>query len=693
MLNTILLIIIPFIALLLPEIIIRGHLGAIAWISNYPTQFMVSYAILFGLINTLYVLPRRIYAAGGVLAAALLAAGGFVSHQKLILRGEPLLPWDFRISKEALNISQHFEYFNSVPASLFIVTCLLIAAMGIGFRLIPKENYRFPQKFSTALLSLALVLILVQPVSLQKAFSLELIAWNQKANYTVNGMALSFILNANANRLAVQEPESYQKSTIKNIVYQEKPAADTTNSGFAPNIIVVMSEAFWDPTVMEGISFSEDPLPYFHSLQQSYTSGVVLTPVYGGGTANTEFEVLTGFSTQFFPQGTTPYVQYVHKPLEALPAILKSQGYKTTAVHTYHDWFYRRNSVYQYLGFDRFISQESFINPEYRGNYIRDTELARKILYVMQETSQPDFIFAVSMQAHGPYSSDENPHAAVKVNGDLQPETKAILENYTNIIADVDKSLELLIEGVRLIKEPTMVVFFGDHLPLLGNAMDVYREAGYIRDDMEDDFAYSDYWKKYSTPILVWDNFSTPGQNLRLSANFLGPYILGHSMKTGSTLTGFLSTLYAQDSAVLTPEQYRHHENLSTEDCAKYALLQYDCLIGNEYVYKFNPLNKPIVNHKFVLGHGPVVVNNVLYPDNNMLEIQGMDFCQNHVVYVNDSPVDTEFVDGTLLKAALPVADLNSDEALFVQVKLTDHWENIITESEVYTVIRPLSVS
>lgn len=689
MLNTILLIIIPFIALLLPEIIIRGHLGAIAWISNYPTQFMVSYAILFGLINTLYVLPRRIYAAGGVLAAALLATGGFVSHQKLMLRGEPLLPWDFRIGKEALNISQHFEYFNSVPASLFIVTCLLIAAMGIGFRLIPKENYRFPQKFSTALLSLALVLILVQPVSLQKAFSLELIAWNQKANYTVNGMALSFILNANANRLAVQEPELYQKSTIKNIVYQEKPAADTTNSGFAPNIIVVMSEAFWDPTVMEGISFSEDPLPYFHSLQQSYTSGVVLTPVYGGGTANTEFEVLTGFSTQFFPQGTTPYVQYVHKPLEALPAILKSQGYKTTAIHTYHDWFYRRNSVYQYLGFDRFISQEAFINPEYYGSYIRDTELSQRILHVMQQSSQPDFIFAISMQAHGPYSSDENPDAAIKVSADMKPETRAILENYTNIIADVDKSLELLIEGVRMINEPTMVVFFGDHLPMLGNNLDVYREAGYIQGDQ----TYNDYLNKYSTPILVWDNFSKHRQALRLSANFLSPYVLEHSMKKGNTITNFLSTLYAQDATVFTAAQYRQHENISEEDCTKYALLQYDSLIGNQYIYKLNPLNRPILNPQFALGHNPVRVEKVLCPDNNMLEVQGMDFCQNHVVYVNNSPVDTEFVDVTLLKAALALSDSNNDETILVQVKLTDDWENIITESEVYTVTRPSSVS
>lgn len=688
MLNYILLIIIPFVALILPEFIIRGF-DALAWISSYPTQFIVSYAILFGLINTLYILPRRLYAAGGVLTAALFMVGGFVSRQKLMLRGEPLLPWDFGVSKEALNISQNFEYLSSAPILLLIVICTLVAVIWLGFRLIPKENYRFPQKLSTALLSLALVLILVQPFSLQKAFSLELIDWNQKANYTENGMVLGFILNANATHLAVQEPELYQESTIESIAYQKDSADEVINSDFAPNIILVMSEAFWDPTVMESVSFSEDPLPYFHGLQQSYTSGVMLSPVYGGGTANTEFEVLTGFSTQFFPQGVTPYVQYIHKPLNALPAILKYQGYETTAIHTYHDWFYRRNSVYQYLGFDRFISQEAFINPEYYGSYIRDTELSQRILHVMQQSSQPDFIFAISMQAHGPYSSDENPDAAIKISADMKPETRAILENYTNIIADVDKSLELLIEGVRMINEPTMVVFFGDHLPMLGNNLDVYREAGYIQGDQ----TYNDYLNKYSTPILVWDNFSKHRQALRLSANFLSPYVLEHSMKKGNTITNFLSTLYAQDATVFTAAQYRQHENISEEDCTKYALLQYDSLIGNQYIYKLNPLNRPILNPQFALGHNPVMVEKVLCPDNNMLEVQGMDFCQNHVVYVNNSPVDTEFVDVTLLKAALALSDSNNDETILVQVKLTDDWENIITESEVYTVTRPSSVS
>ncbi len=126
----------------------------------------------------------------------------------------------------------------------------------------------------------------------------------------------------------MDEPGNYQERTVENILGQTNPAYPV-DSGFKPNVIFVMSEAFWDPTVLEGVSFTEDPIPYFHSLQQKETNGILLSR-FMAGTANTEFEVLTGLSTQFLPQGMVPYVQFVHKPLEALPTIFKRQGYEAT---------------------------------------------------------------------------------------------------------------------------------------------------------------------------------------------------------------------------------------------------------------------------------------------------------------------------------------------------------------------------
>jgi phosphoglycerol transferase MdoB-like AlkP superfamily enzyme len=603
MLNITLLTLIPLITLFLLELIYRGSINlTLSWIYYFPNQFLISYAILFGLINTLYILPRKIYGAFGILIAALFSIAGFINHQKLVIRGEPLLPWDFRLGREALNIFQNFEGFpfsgTSILLQFAILAAIILMVILIFFFIVPREKYSVPKKLLPACLSFTLFFILTHVISLEKTFSLQLINWSQKANFEENGMFLGFYLNS--QYLSVEKPNFYEEENINTILGQHVSSCPFDHN-FSPNIIIVMSEAFWDPTVLQGVSFSEDPLPYFHFLQKKHTSGVLLTPVYGGGTANTEFEILTGFSTRFLPRGMIPYAQLVHKPIEALPAILNRQGYETTAIHTYDDWFYRRNSIYQYLGFNRFISKNSFINPEYSGSYIRDTELSRKIINVVKQTAEPDFVFALSMQAHGPYLSEKNLENTIQVSSNLEPETQVLLENYTNILADVDISVKLLIEGLEEINEPSMVVFFGDHLPMLGNNFDVYRETCYFNDEN----SYSDYLNKYCVPILVWDNFSGTIESLRLSSSFLSSYILASSMNKGSLLTDFLYNLSENGSNFLSAIHYLQYENITEEKLAEYQLLQYDLLIGNEYAYKLCPSHKPFLNPLYTLDNDP----------------------------------------------------------------------------------------
>jgi len=682
MFNLKLLILLPFGALFATELIQRGSItGVLDWFISYPNQFIVSYAIFFGLINLFYILPRKIYIFFSTLLLALFSIAALISRQKLLLRGEPLLPWDLKLGKEALTIVQSFDSQAKPEIGFFLIVILLATTVLISLLFWPREKYHPGRKILTSLLACSLFFTLVSYLPLEQTFSLRHINWSQKSNYEENGMLLGFILNA--QRMAVEEPPDYQPDNVKNIIGQNN-AAYPVDPDFQPNVIIVMSEAFWDPTALEGlngISFSEDPLPYFHSLQQYFTHGTLLSPVYGGGTANTEFEVLTGLSTKFLPAGIVPYVQFVHKPLEALPTIYKRQGYEATAIHTYDNWFYRRNTVYQYLGFDRFISKEFFTEPEYAGPYIRDVELSCKILEQIKQTAKPDFIFAVSMQAHGPYSNEENPDNKIKVDGNLTASTKAILENYTNTIADVDKSLAILIEGLKEINEPTLVVFFSDHLPLLGNNYDVYIEAGYF----EDENTYEDYLKKYSVPVLVWDNYSTVKEDLRLSASFLGSYILERSKKEGSPLTDFLCTLNKKHSNVITNAQYLNQENITEEELAEYNLLQYDFLLGNEYVYQLKPLHKPKFNEIYTLGSESATIVEVLIPDETTIKVLGENFSPNHQIYINNEPLDTDFVDQTVLTATLPESYFSKQNgSLVIQVKLTDSMQNVISSSNIY---------
>lgn len=495
-------------------------------------------------------------------------------------------------------------------------------------------------------------------------------------NYEENGVLLGFILNA--NYLSVDRPLNYEKELVEQVMNDTTPTYKV-DPNFKPNIIFVMSEAFWDPTLLKGISFSEDPIPYFHSLQTDQTSGVMLSPVYGGGTANTEFEVLTGLSTQFLPRGVIPYVEYVRKPLEALPAVLKKQGYETSAIHTYDNWFYGRNNVYKNLGFDKFISKEFFDQPEYSGTYIRDTELSKRILVEMNKTDKPDFIYAVSMQAHGPYPEEGNPKNLIKVSGNLSLESKAILENYSNIISDVDQSLQLLIEGLKQSSQPSIVVFFGDHLPMLGTNFNVYKEANFFQDEIN----YQDYLNMHSVPFVIWDNFSKDKGKLRLSSNFLGTYILEHAKKSGSLTTDFLHTLEQKGSSVVLGEPHVQRETITPTEMIQYQLLQYDLLFGNEYACISKPDHKPQPNSDYVLGDGRALIVNATPPNTSVIRIEGENFVQDHKVYVNGQLVKTDYENSNKMTASLP-KNLNSKSGLDIQVKLMDSTGKVISESNTF---------
>jgi len=667
----------PLFMLFVLETVYRGNfLSTLFWITHYPKQFLLSYVLMFGFINLFYIFKRRIYIAIGVLFLSFFSIIGLISRQKLILRGDPLLPWDFVLGKEALNISKAFV--STIQIIPLLCICVITIVLLISVKFIPKEKFNWWKKLAASMISFTVLMSFYTGIiSLEKTFSLRQINWSQKMNYDENGMLLGFILNT--THLSVDKPDEYKQELVKEIMNDTTPAY-TIDPSFKPNIIFVMSEAFWDPTLLKEVSFSEDPIPFFHSLQKIQTSGVMLSPVYGGGTANTEFEVLTGLSTQFLPRGVVPYVEYVRKPIEALPTILKKQGYETTAIHTYDNWFYGRNNVYQNFDFDKFISKEFFNQPEYSGQYIRDTELSKRILEEMKKTDKPDFVYAISMQAHGPYSTEENPDNSIKISGDLIPESKAILENYTHIVSDVDHSLKLLIEGLEQSSEPSILVFFGDHLPMLGTSFDVYKEANFFQDAIN----YQDYLNMYSVPFVVWDNFSCAKEELRLSSNFLSSYILDLAKKEGSPTTDFLHTLIQNGSSVVISEQHLQKEKISQQEICQYQLLQYDILFGDEYAYFLKPYQKPQANSDYVLGNGRALIVNATPPSTSVIEIQGENFLQDHKVYIDGQLVQTDFENPTYMTANLPKRLNSKSGVLDIQLKLTDSMGNIISESNTF---------
>ncbi len=674
--NLLYLLMIPLVTLLALQIFYNGNLFSVyAWIIEYPKQFLVSYILMFGIINVFYGLPRKAYLAVSGILFGLFSVLGFISRQKLNIKGSPLLPTDFSIAKEAIEISGRFKDVYIWMALITIGAFVLIVLL---LKFTPQEKYKWSQKAAVFLTSLTLLTVFYTAFGpIQKAFALQLNNLSQKMNYEENGMMLGFALNA--EYLKVPEPVNYQESAIKQVV-EGSEATYATDPDFKPNIIFVMSEAFWDPTLMKNVSFSEDPMPFFRSLQKSQTSGTMLSPVYAGGTANTEFEVLTGFSTQFLPNGAIPYAQYVTKPIEALPTILQRQGYATSAIHPYDNWFYNRNNVYKDLGFDKFISKEHFNSPELKGQYIRDTELTKKILDEVKATDKSDFIYATSMQAHGPYASTPDPQNKIKVSGsNLSPASQAMLENYSNTLADVDQSLKQLIEGLEQSDEPTEVIFFGDHLPLLGNDYSVYKEAGFIKGDN----SYQDYLDIHSVPFVTWNNFSTSKQDLSLSSNFLGTYALQLAQKSGSCMTDFLSNLMKNDSDIVINQDYLSQEKITPTEVNQYKLLQYDLMFGNDFTNQLEPSHKPAINNGYIQGEGPAKITDAVISD-GLLTIKGENFNENDEVYIDGNSMESTFASANGLAVSLPKDFSGKSRPLEIQIKLSDSMSKVISKSNVY---------
>ncbi|MDD3350218.1 MAG: LTA synthase family protein, partial [Eubacteriales bacterium] len=316
-----------------------------------------------------------------------------------------------------------------------------------------------------------------------------------------------------------------------------------------PNIIYIMSEAFWDVTLLPNITFSEDPIPTLHALGNEGISGNLVSPMYGGGTDNVEFEVITGFSLKYFPYQTNVYTTALKKPIPSIPRYLKSMGYQTLAVHPYEGTFFDRKEVYPLLGIDRFIALEDMKDTKVKGAYASDDFFADYIISEYKQAQKPVYMYNISMQNHWPYTT-ENYYSEyeieVKSKETLTKDQLIALRNYTQGIHDADASLKKITDYFRTIKEPTVVVFMGDHLPVLTEQFGIYKDLGYIDSTFDDintinERLLIDCQKILKTPYLIWSNYEIGSEKGKtLSASYLGSYVMS---KIGMEIPPFYNFL------------------------------------------------------------------------------------------------------------------------------------------------------
>ncbi|MBJ6132386.1 LTA synthase family protein [Ochrobactrum sp. Q0168] len=522
---------------------------------------------------------------------ALIAAA--TAREKSLYLGDPLYPSDFLYARQIVDLLPLLvreRPWSAVGIALLLIAsaALLIAASLFWWR----RFDRIPWKGRALRLAFALPLLAwFAFISDYSSFSLARdrlrvlpIMWDQKENYAHNGFTMAFILNV--PMATVFAPEGYSPEAIAAIEppAQLIPAALETAK---PDVIMIMSESFWDPTRLPGVAFSADPIPTVRAEQ----SGYVFSPEFGGMTANVEFEALTGFSKAFLPSGSIPYQQYIRRPLPSLASFFKEQGYATRAIHPYRQWFWNRGSVYENMGFDKFMSEENMPPLEKRGTLASDDALTTEIIREADAQEDPFFFFAVSLQGHGPYEANRYPDSKLDVQTDASEAVRQSIRSYSQGAMDADASLARLMDWASKRERETILVFFGDHLPPLGP---VYTETGFMQARVASRIApAADMLLQHETPLVLWSNKRGAERGTgTISPAFLPMQILEMAGMQHPYYTGFLRQLHDQYRVVDAHAVFDGDENAEegwqqrppfAPLLRDYQMLQYDMIFGSLY--------------------------------------------------------------------------------------------------------------
>ena len=382
----------------------RSFIKFIDFALDFPIQFFINYFLIFMILGVSIFLKRKVfyyYIASSVLL--ILAISSSVLYS---LRGMPLSPYDLVSYKEALNIANVFLDVKFMVAGIAFLLLVIIFSVLI-FKRFKTEN-RIRNKFDlVALLLVATVFFIVVP-QLKAAKIVTAIAWDPGLSYETNGLVFSF---ADETFMSIRKkPKGYSQATIEAIrsdldkeAKKDKRLIRTGDD--RPDVIFVQLEGFMDPTRLKDCNYNIDPMPNLRKMMERYTSGLMNVPVTGGGTARTEYEVMSGNNFEFLNQGEIPYQTFLAKrPSISIASQMRSEGYRAEAIHNFNSSFYNRREGYENIGYQKFISLESMTDVEYTPMWWpKDKILTRYIMGELDQNKSKSMIYTISTQGHSKY--------------------------------------------------------------------------------------------------------------------------------------------------------------------------------------------------------------------------------------------------------------------------------------------------
>lgn len=507
-------------------------------------------------------------------------------------RGIPILASDLTIMGTAMNVVGNYKYSLDLTRTItllgLITWCILL------FRVkrlrLPKGKKRISAILGSAAICFASFWIMIYtPVMTVTPMHVTVNTFRPIKSYRKNGCVLTFMRSIQL--MIIHKPDGYSANAAEEIA---APYRSETSSGNAktPNVIAIMDEAFADLQAVGDFRTSEDVMPFYHSLTKNTVKGFSYVSVFGGQTANTEFEFLTGLSKAFVPASATPYQLYIKSLLPGLTTHLGNQDYQgMLAFHPFRANGYNRDHVYPNLGFSDFISLKDLdvsASDKIR-NFVSDAADFQVIIdqyeQAKKKSNAPFYLFNVTMQNHSGYDQDfDNLDMPISIEEKCDdPE----LKRYLNLIHHSDTALKSLIEYFSKQKDPTVIVFFGDHEPGLSN--EVYSK---ILGKNVEKLSAEENMNLYKTLFLIWANYDIEEQeNVNISMNYLSTLMLESTGMKLSPFNQFLLDIHKQ-IPVLTTNGYfgedgsyyslKDESSPYYESLRKYQILQYNDLFDNK---------------------------------------------------------------------------------------------------------------
>lgn len=608
---------------------ISRHSFIQAWeyMAGSPLVFLYNAFMIFATFFLVYFFKRRVFVR--IIISVLWLVLGVCNGYMLMKRVTPFNAQDLKVAMDAVSLINN--YFN--PMEL-VILAIGIAAVIVWVISMWRRGGQYEGRVRWWLALIGAAASFAAYLGLTQAALDQRVISNYFGNiaFAYEDYGLPYCFMASVFNTGINEPAGYSEETIQNISNNREITKNETgrDEDELPNIIFVQLESYFDVAEAEFFTTSENASPNLREMYENYSSGYFKVPSVGAGTANTEFEVLTGMNMRFFGPGEYPYKTYLKdRTAESAATALSELGYGTHGLHNNGGNFYSRAKVYNNTGFDTFTSKE-FMNilQTTENGWAKDDILIDHIVAAMDTTERQDFVFAISVQGHGDYPEQqviEDPK--IKVEGIKDEGTKNKWEYYVNQVYEMDAFAGKLAETMEERGEPTVIVFYGDHLPTMGlQAEDL--KSRYL----------------YNTNYVIWDNIGLVKEDRNIPAYQIMADVFERLDIHAGTVFNY------------------HQERRETRDyLADLELLQYDILYGNQYVYDGEP---PITEGHMQMGVKDTVVTDLIIHLDEGYSLYGQNFTKSSKVYVNGEKQKSSFLNNTRIE--LPETVLAEGDVLTV---------------------------